>query len=47
VELDAATARQVLAGRQGTDLLSGRLVFPAEPLELEPCELLWILSSTQ
>ena len=47
VELDATAANQVLAGRQGTDLLSGRLVLPGEPLELEPCELLWILSSTE
>lgn len=47
VELDTAASSQVLAGRQGMDLLSGRLVLPDEPLELEPCELLWILSSTE
>jgi amylosucrase len=47
VELDATVANQMFAGRQGLDLLSGRLVLPDERVELEPCELLWILSSTE
>ena len=47
VELDASSVNQLLAGRQGLDLLSGRLVLTGEPLELEPCELLWILSSAE
>jgi len=47
MELDLDAAGHVLAGRQGTDLLSGKLVLPGEPLELEPCELLWILSNPE
>ncbi len=46
-ELDIDAADHVLAGRQGRDLLSGRLILPGESLELEPCELLWILSTPE
>jgi amylosucrase len=43
VVLDRTTMKNVLVGRQGRDLLAGRLVLAADGLELEPCELLWIL----
>jgi len=45
VRLDLWAVQALLAGRQGTDVLSGRLVLPDETLDLEACELLWILSS--
>lgn len=34
----------ILAGQNGKDLLSGRLVLSGEALELQACELLWILN---
>jgi hypothetical protein len=34
----------LLAGQNGKDLLSGRLVLVGEALELQSCELLWILN---
>ncbi len=46
VALDRWAASALLAGRQGSDILSGRLVLPDEALRLEPCELLWILSES-
>jgi amylosucrase len=36
-------AGRLLAGRQGKDLLSDRLLLPGEAIQLEPCELLWVL----
>ncbi|TFG83265.1 MAG: amylosucrase, partial [Spirochaetales bacterium] len=46
VTLERWAASAILAGRQGRDILTGRLVLPDETLELEPCELLWILSTS-
>jgi amylosucrase len=46
VGLDRCATSALLAGRQGVDILSGRLVLPDEALRLEPCELLWILSGS-
>ena len=43
VDLPSATASALLAGRQGRDLLSGRLILPHEDLALEACDLLWVL----
>ena len=36
-------AGRLLAQRQGKDLLSDRLLLPGEAIQLEPCELLWVL----
>jgi glycosidase len=41
--IDTDMAGRLLAGRQGKDLLSHRLVLPGEVIHLEPCELLWVL----
>ena len=41
--IDTDIAGRLLAGRQGKDLLSHRLVLPGEVIHLEPCELLWVL----
>ena len=38
--IEAETASKLLAGRQGRDLLSTRLLIPGERIQLEPCELL-------
>jgi len=46
VRLDRRAVQALLAGWQGTDILSGRLVLPDEELDLEACDLLWIVSSS-
>jgi len=46
VRLDRRAVQTLLAGWQGTDILSGRLVLPDEELDLEACDLLWIVSSS-
>lgn len=46
VPLDRWAVSALLAGMQGSDILSGRIVLPDEGLRLEPCELLWILSES-
>ncbi|MGD9938835.1 MAG: alpha-amylase family protein [Clostridia bacterium] len=43
ITIDTETAGNLLAQRQGKDLLSDRLLLPGEPIQLEPCELLWVL----
>ncbi|HAE23561.1 MAG TPA: amylosucrase [Spirochaetaceae bacterium] len=42
--LDKERCSSLLAGRQGLELISGRLVLPDEALRLEACELLWVLT---
>jgi amylosucrase len=41
--IEPEPAERLLAGRQGRDLLSNRLVLPGDAIQLEPCELLWVL----
>ena len=41
IETDVAS--RLLAARQGKDLLADRLLLPGEAIQLEPCELLWVL----
>jgi amylosucrase len=43
VRIEPELADRLLAGRQGRDLLSDRLVLPGEAIQLEPCELLWVI----
>jgi amylosucrase len=43
VSIGTGMAGRLLAERQGKDLLSDRLLLPGEAIQLEPCELLWIL----
>ena len=45
VAIESDMANKLLAERQGKDLLSERLVLPGEVIQLEPCELLWVLLS--
>ncbi len=42
--LDQHVVSSLLHGAVGTDLLDGRLVLPQEPLSLEPCAMVWILT---
>ncbi|MFQ3547639.1 MAG: alpha-amylase family protein [Termitinemataceae bacterium] len=42
--LPAWKVQQLLAGKNGRDLLSKRIIIAAEDLALQPCELLWIMS---
>ncbi|MFH2114755.1 MAG: alpha-amylase family protein [Spirochaetota bacterium] len=43
ITIETEMADRLLAGRQGKDLLGDRLLLPGEAIQLEPCELLWVL----